>query len=276
MGLFFSSFRCSSILIINLRFLDIQQRSCYDLVDRKLILSILKGVLMKPLATMIQSKKPIVNEEKDDDLIQLSFDKDRFTASNPLVMKGIYNTIEKGRMIAGGYFEDKGRVLLVQDNYLFVAVIDSNSHKVKKRLKRQEEWNWKKIRQTLQTLEDKSNDELAQYEDVKFTIFQLEDLVGKEIPPFNLDFANRLVSLDFNKTVQSKLKMESYRIFLEIGKLLKNADPADSFYEDLKSNYNKTRESYRKAAVQYLEELHRFQKEFRQQEHLKILSLVQE
>lgn len=231
---------------------------------------------MKPLTTMTKSEKLIVNKEKDADLIHLSFDKDRFTASNTLVMKGIYKTIENGVMIAGNYFEDKGKVMLVQDNYLFVAVIDKNSHKIKKGFKRQEKWNWRKVSKTLQTIKDKPNDELAQYEDVKFTIFQLEDLVGKEIPSFDIDFADKLDSLDFKKTIKAKLEMESYRVFLEIGKLLENADPSDSFYEDLKSNYDKSKESYRKAAIEYLEELHRFQKEFRQQEHLKILSLVQE
>lgn len=231
---------------------------------------------MKSLTTIIQNKELILTKAKDADLIELSFDKDRFTASNTTVMKGIYKTIETGYLIKDD-FEDKISVMLVQDNYLFFAlIIDKNSYEIKNVLKRQKKTNWKKIRKTLQTVENKSNAELVQYEDVKFTVFQLEDLVGKEIPSFNIDFANKLDSLNFNKLVKSKLEMESYRIFLEIGKLLENADPSDSFYEDLKSNYDKSKESYRKAAIEYLEELHRFQKEFRQQEHLKILSLVQE
>lgn len=232
---------------------------------------------MKSLTTIIQNKELILTKAKDADLIEISFDKDRFFASNTTVMKGFYKSFKTGKLIAGDCFEDKGRVLLMQDNYLLVAVIDKDSHQIRKGFKRQKGWNWGKIRKTLQTVENKSNAELAQYENVKFTVFQLEDLIGKEEhPSFDIPFADKLNTLNFNKLVKSKLKMESYRIFLEIGKLLKNADPSDSFYEDLKSNYDKSKESYRKASIEYLEELHRFQKDYRQQEHLKVLSLVQE
>lgn len=226
---------------------------------------------------MSQSKKLISTKEEDVDLIDLSFDKDRFTASNPSVMKGFYNIMKNGYMITGGYFEDKARTLLMQDDYLFVAVIDRDSHMIRKGFKRQKKWNWAKVRKTLLKVENMSNTELAEHKDVKITVFRLEDIVGKgELPSFSIPFAVALNDVDFHKVVQSKLKMESYRVFLEIEKLLKQADPADSFYEDLKLNYDRTQEAYCKAAMEYLTELHRFQKEFRQQKHLKILSLVQD
>lgn len=232
---------------------------------------------MKSLRTMSQSKELISTKEEDLDLIDLSFDKDRFTVFNPSVMKGFYNTMKNGHIITGNYFEDKARSLMIQNNYLLVAVTDKDNLMIRKGFKRQKSWNWAKVRKTLLTVENMSNTELAEYKDVKITVFRLEDLIGKdEVPSFDIPFVNTLNDADFYKVIESKLKMESYRVFLEIEKLLRQADPADSFYEDLKSNYNKSKESYRKAAVQYLEELLRFQKEFRQQKHLKVLSLVQD
>lgn len=232
---------------------------------------------MKSLITMSQSKELISTKEKDTDLIDLSFDKDKFSVSNPSVMKGIYDTMKSNRMTIGNYFENKAIVLLMQDDYLFAAVIDKDSHITRKGFKKQKKWDWKKVRETIQAVENKSNDELFKYENVKITVFRLEDLVGKdELPVFGVPFAIALENTDFNKVVQSKLKMESYRVFLEIEKLLKHADPDDSFYEDLKLNYDKTQEAYCKAAMEYLTELRRFQKEFRQQKHLKVLSLVQD
>ena len=92
---------------------------------------------MKSLTTIIQNKELILTKAKDADLIKLSFDKDRFTASNTTVMKGIYKTIENGYLIKDD-FEDKISVMLVQDNYLFFALIkDKNSYEIKKGLKRQ-------------------------------------------------------------------------------------------------------------------------------------------
>lgn len=232
---------------------------------------------MKSLITMSQSKELISTKEEDTDLIDLSFDKDRFSVSNPSVMKGFYDTMKSDSIITGNYFENKARTMLIHDDYLFVAVIDKDSHMIRKGFKRQKKWNWEKVRETIQAVENKSNDELFKYENVKITVFRLEDLVGKdELPVFNIPFANDMDDADFNKVIESKLKMESYRVFLEIEKLLKQADPADSFYEDLKLNYDRTQEAYCKAAMEYLTELHRFQKEFRQQKHLKVLSLVQD
>lgn len=235
---------------------------------------------MKSLTTMSQSKELISTKEEDIDLIDLSFDKDKFSVSNPSVMKGFFDTMKKSnRITIGGHSENKAKVMLMQDDYLFVALIDKHSHwhTIRKGFKKQKKWNWKKVRDTIQTVEKKSNDELFKYENVKITVFRLEDLVGKdELPVFGVPFAAALDNADFNKVIQSKFEMESYRVFLEIEKLLKHADPADNFYEDLKLNYDRTQEAYCKAAMEYLTELRRFQKEFRQQKHLKVLSLVQD
>lgn len=63
---------------------------------------------------------------------------------------------------------------------------------------------------------------------------------------------------------------------MKVEELLKEVDPADNFYNDLKLNYDRTQGTYYKAAMEYLTELRRFQKVFRQQKHLKALSLVQD
>lgn len=279
-GLVLFNLRCSFIFIIGFLFLTFNNIYAMVLLIKSNFIIFLKGVLMKSLTTMSQSKELISTKEEDTDLIDLSFDKDRFSVSNPSVMKGLYNAIKEGSdMVIGGYFENKARVLLMQDDYLFVAVIDKDSHThiTRKGFKKQKKWNWEKVRETIQTVENKSNDELFKDENVKITVFRLEDLVGKdELPIFDIPFANDLDDADFHNVIESKLKMESYRVFLEIEKLLKQADPADNFYEDLKLNYDKTQEAYYKAAMEYLTELHRFQKEFRQQKHLKVLSLVQD